>query len=193
MQKFETIQQPLLGEFRWGSFFLWPRESKVNSQDSPGVGVWPYISLFAWEWVTNNWSFWIRNLSMPNFFFSIEWTKSLKAICLNVWCHMRHLMSNDAYDINIWHMSILTILVSNEASGPQQLHMWIQFWLQNCLKIHKLKSGFGIFFLYKFWKSFVFYAKTLFQISVDEKCIKSSCFFYLFTHGSKKHHWVGTF
>jgi hypothetical protein len=49
MQKFETIRKPLLGEFRWGSFylllfffFLWPCESKVNSQDSPGVGVWQF-------------------------------------------------------------------------------------------------------------------------------------------------------
>ena len=39
----KILAQSLLGEFRWGSFFflfLLPRESKVNSQVSPGVGVW---------------------------------------------------------------------------------------------------------------------------------------------------------
>jgi hypothetical protein len=47
-------------------------------------------------------------------------------------------------------MSILPILVSNEASGPQQSHLWIRLWLQNYFKIQKFKSGFGMFFLYKF-------------------------------------------
>ena len=35
MQNFKTLEQSLLGEFRWGSFFLLPHESKVNSQHSP--------------------------------------------------------------------------------------------------------------------------------------------------------------
>ena len=79
----------------------------------------------------------------------------IDVICV-IWCHMRHLMSNDAYDINIWHQSMLPILVSKEASGPQQSHLWVRFWLNNSFKIQKLKIDFGIFFLYKFWKSFVF-------------------------------------
>jgi hypothetical protein len=33
--------------------------------------------------------------------------------------------------------------VSNEASGPQQSHLWIRFWLKNCFKIPKLKEGSG--------------------------------------------------
>ena len=47
-------------------------------------------------------------------------------------------------------------LVSKEASGLQQSHLWVRFWLNNSFKIQKLKIEFGIFFLYKFWKSFVF-------------------------------------
>ena len=70
-----------------------------------------------------------------------------------------HFMSYDAYDIEIWHKSILTILVSKEASGPQQSHLCIRFWLNNYFKIRKMKIRFGIFFLYKFWESFVFLAQ----------------------------------
>ena len=110
----------------------------------------------------------------------------IDVICV-IWHQMTRMTSNDAYDINIWHQSIWPILVSKEAFGPQQSHLWIRFWITNCIKVQKLKSRFGIFFLYKFWKSFVFYAKTLGQIPVGEKCIKSILvFFYLFTHGSKK-------
>ena len=82
------------------------------------------------------------------------------------WCHISmsyasfviiwHFMSYDAYDIKIWHASILSILESKETSEPQQSHLLIQFWLTNCLKRKKLKSGSEIFFLYKFWESFVF-------------------------------------
>ena len=75
---------------------------------------------------------------------------------------MRHLMSYAsfdvicAYDINIWRQSIWPILVSKEASGPQESHLWVRFWIKNCFKIKKLKNVIGIFFLYKFWESFVF-------------------------------------
>ena len=51
---------------------------------------------------------------------------------------------------------MLPILVSKEAAGPQQSHLWVRFWLNNYFKIQKLKIDFGIFFLYKFRKSFVF-------------------------------------
>ena len=47
MQNFKTLAQFLLGKFRWGLFLL-PCESKVNSQDSPGVGVWQK-SIFSVE------------------------------------------------------------------------------------------------------------------------------------------------
>ena len=42
---------------------------------------------------------------------------------------MHHLMSYDVYDIKIWHQSILPILVSKEAYGPQQSHLLMQIWL----------------------------------------------------------------
>ena len=76
-------------------------------------------------------------------------------ICV-IWCHMCHLMSNDAYDIKIWRKSIWLILVSKEALGPQLYNLWVRFDLRNCFKIIKLKSESGIFFLYQLWKSVVF-------------------------------------
>ena len=78
-------------------------------------------------------------------------------ICV-IWCHMCHLMSNDAYDIKILHKSIWLILVSKEALGPQLHNLWLRFDLRNCFKMKWLKSAYGTFFLYKFWKSFVFLA-----------------------------------
>ena len=76
------------------------------------------------------------------------------------WCHIlmsyAHMTSNDAYDINIWHWPISPILVSKEASGPQQSHLLIRFWLKNCFKIQKLKNVRRKIFLYRFLESFVF-------------------------------------
>ena len=69
-----------------------------------------------------------------------------------IWCHMRHLMSNDAYDIKIWHNSILPILVSKEALGPQLYNLWVRFGLRIWYKMKKFKIADVIFFLYKFWK-----------------------------------------
>ena len=70
-----------------------------------------------------------------------------------------HLMSYDAYDIEIWRKSNWSILVSKRSSGPQQSHPFICCWLENCFKIWKLKNASEIFSLYKFWKSFVFLAE----------------------------------
>jgi hypothetical protein len=50
-----------------------------------------------------------------------------------------HLMSYDAYDINIWHKSIWLFLVSKRPSGPQQSSLFIRFWLNIFIKIEKLK------------------------------------------------------
>ena len=56
-------------------------------------------------------------------------------------CHMRpmtykcHIMKNNAYDIKKWQKSILSILVCEQPSGPQQWHPFIRLWLYNCLKI----------------------------------------------------------
>ena len=50
-------------------------------------------------------------------------TQTFSSIC--------HFMSYDAYDIEIWHMSIWLILVSKRPSGPQQTQKFIQFWLKN--------------------------------------------------------------
>ena len=84
------------------------------------------------------------------------------------WCHIFmsyasydikcHIMTNDAYDIEIWHQSMWSILVSKRPSGPQQSHPLIHFWLTNCLKIKKLKYASEFFSLYKFWESFVFWS-----------------------------------
>ena len=59
------------------------------------------------------------------------WLMSYFDVICVIWCHMCHLMSNDTYDIKIWHKSISPILVSKEASIPQQFHLLIQFWLKN--------------------------------------------------------------
>ena len=99
---------------------------------------------------------------------------------------MTHMTSNDAYDINIWLWSIWPILVSKEASGPQQSHLWIRFWLKNCFKIQKLKSGFGIFFLYKFWESFVFFGPNSRPLSKVDLHPTSS--FFVFSHSMVSKH-----
>ena len=75
-----------------------------------------------------------------------------------------HIMTNDAYDIEIWHMRHSSSLVSKRPSEPHQSHLFIRFWLKNCLKIQKLKNALEIFSLYKFWKSFVFFGRTWGQI-----------------------------
>jgi hypothetical protein len=54
-----------------------------------------------------------RHQDRPNWLMS-----NFDVICV-IWCHKRHLMSNDAYDIKICHKSIWPILVSKEASRPQ--------------------------------------------------------------------------
>jgi hypothetical protein len=72
-----------------------------------------------------------------------------------------HIMTYDAYDIEIWHKSIGSILVSKRPSGPQQSHLFIRFCIKNCFEIKKLKYALEIFSLYRFWKSFVFF--TFFQ------------------------------
>ena len=43
--------------------------------------------------------------------------------------------------IKIWQESISSSLESKEKSGPQQMHLLIQFWLNNCFKVKTLKSG----------------------------------------------------
>ena len=67
-----------------------------------------------------------------------------------------HIMTNDAYDIKIWHQSNGSILVSKRPSGPQYSHLFNRWWLKNCFKIKKIKNVAEIFSLYKFWQSFVF-------------------------------------
>ena len=67
-----------------------------------------------------------------------------------------HIMTNDAYDIEIWHQSNGSTLVSKRPSGPQYPHLFIRCWLKNCFKIKIITNVAEIFSLYKFWKSFVF-------------------------------------
>ena len=68
-----------------------------------------------------------------------------------------HIMTNDAYYIEIWHKSIWSILVSKWPSRPQQSHPFIQSKLKNCLKIKNKQKTSVIFSLYKFGKSFLFF------------------------------------
>jgi hypothetical protein len=87
---------------------------------------------------------------------------------------MRHLMSYASFDVEwrIWHQYTTYVdfahLGVQGMSGSQQRHLW----LQNCLKIQKLKSGFGIFFIYTFWKSFVFYLRPhfIFILKLSRRC-----------------------
>ena len=46
-----------------------------------------------------------------------------------------HIMTNDAYVIEIWCKSIWSILVSKEAAGPHKSHQLIRFGQTNCFKI----------------------------------------------------------
>ena len=63
----------------------------------------------------------------------------------------------DAYDIKIWHKSIWPILVSKEASGPQQLQQLVILLLINCFKIVKFEKRVSKKkILYKYLRSFVF-------------------------------------
>ena len=49
------------------------------------------------------------------------------------------------------------ILVSTEASGPQDCSPWSQFCLKKLFLGQRLKINADIFFLYKLWKSFVYF------------------------------------
>ena len=105
------------------------------------------------------------------------------------WCHISmsyasydikcHIMTNDAYDIEIWHESIWSTLVSKRPSGPQQSHMFIRFWQTNCLKIKKIKNVSEIFSLYKFWISFVFLAEKGWSVCTVLRTSDQSDFFFI--------------
>ena len=56
-----------------------------------------------------------------------------------------HLMSYNAYDIEIWHQSFWLILVSKRPSGPQLSNPFIRFWLKRCLKIKNKKNALSFF------------------------------------------------
>jgi hypothetical protein len=81
-----------------------------------------------------------------------------------------HISTYDAYEMEIWHKSNLSILVSKRPSGPQQSHPFIRFWLKKNWKEKKLKNVLEIFSLYKFFKSFVFSA----EFSVALRVIKET-------------------
>ena len=53
-----------------------------------------------------------------------------------------HIMSYDAYDIEIWHKSIWPIWVSKRPSGPQQSHPLLWFGQTTNLKIEKIRVSF---------------------------------------------------
>ena len=101
---------------------------------------------------------------------------SFDVICV-IWCH---LMSNDAYDIKIWHKSILPILVSKVALGPQLYNLWVRFGLRNCYKMKNFEIAYIIFFLYKFWKSFVFLPSSRSERAVTPRPPRVKCIVLLF-------------
>ena len=55
--------------------------------------------------------------------------------------------------------AIISRLVSFNLSGPQECSLQSRFGLENYLKLKKMKLLMEIFFLYKFRKSFVYFAK----------------------------------
>jgi hypothetical protein len=63
-----------------------------------------------------------------------------------------HFMSYDAYDIEIWHESIWSILVSKRPSGQQQSQPFTWFWLNKCSKIKCWKTCWK-FFPFNFFES----------------------------------------
>ena len=68
------------------------------------------------------------------------------------YCHSGHIDIDDATPL---------ILVSKEASGPQECSLWSRFCLRNDLEGQKLKTHTEIFSLYKVLKSFVFLGEKL--------------------------------
>ena len=67
-------------------------------------------------------------------------------------CHMTR-MTDD-----IWHKWHMSIWVSKEPPGPQQLSLWLQIWPNYYFWSYNLKIPPSDFSLYKFWKSFVYLA-----------------------------------
>ena len=115
-----------------------------------------------------------RDQDRPNWLMS-----HFDVICV-IWHHLRHLMSNDAYDIKIWHKSILPILVSKVALGPQLYNLWVRFGLRNCYKMKNFEIAYIIFFLYKFWKSFVFLPSSRSERAVTPRPPRVKCIVLLF-------------
>ena len=78
------------------------------------------------------------SLRSQQFFWQQDRLMSYFYVKCVIWCHTCHLLSNDAYDIKLWHKSIWPILVSKEATWPQWSHLLIHFAVQNnCFKIKK--------------------------------------------------------
>ena len=67
-----------------------------------------------------------------------------------------HIITNEAYDFEIWHESMWSILVSRRPSWLQQSHPFVGFWLFFFKIIEKCVE---ILSLYKCWKSVVFSAE----------------------------------
>ena len=68
---------------------------------------------------------WLVLLNFNTVLAKIRSTGMVNEVFWNFWniklCIL-HLMSNDSFDIKIWHKSIWPILVSKDPSGPQQSH-----------------------------------------------------------------------
>ena len=68
-------------------------------------------------------------------------------------------LTNKCMLMKIFTHVIISRLVSFNSSGPKEYSLQSRLCLQNCLMSKKLKLLIEIFFLYKFRKSFVYFAK----------------------------------
>jgi hypothetical protein len=73
----------------------------------------------------------IFRVFLHRFLFSLHAPKIQRILKINRG-KMTRMTSNDAYAIKIWHTSIMRILVSKEALGPQLSNLWFRFGLWNC-------------------------------------------------------------
>jgi hypothetical protein len=101
-----------------------------------------------------------------------NWHMSYIDVICVIWHQMTRMTSDDAYDINIYDIG--------RFGRSWCLKKCLDHSNRNCFKIQKLKSGFRIFVLYKFWKSFEFYAKTLGKLWWVKNA--SNQFYFLFVH-----------
>ena len=68
-----------------------------------------------------------------------NWPVSIFYVIYVIYDIKCHIITNDLYDIVIWHKSIWSILVSKWPLNSIQSHPFIRFWLKHSLKIKNKK------------------------------------------------------